>query len=76
MWMYLPSEMLENYLEEHPNDAKAIVQKVILAWNTQSCTCALKVCNGVGKPRLSEKENDKRLASRLIYKGYTIHAGT
>lgn len=25
------SEMLENYLEEHPNDAKAIVQKVILA---------------------------------------------
>ena len=25
------SEMLENYLEEHPNDAKLIVQKVILA---------------------------------------------
>tara|TARA_B100000963_G_scaffold361715_1_gene398908 strand:- start:33195 stop:35129 length:1935 start_codon:yes stop_codon:yes gene_type:complete len=25
------SEMLENYLEEHPNDAKIIVQKVILA---------------------------------------------
>lgn len=25
------SEMLTNYLEEHPNDAKAIVQKVILA---------------------------------------------
>ena len=25
------SEMLENYLEEHPNDAKTIVQKVILA---------------------------------------------
>ncbi len=25
------SEMLENYLEEHPNDAKSIVQKVILA---------------------------------------------
>ena len=25
------SEMLENYLEENPNDAKAIVQKVILA---------------------------------------------
>ncbi|MCO6500751.1 MAG: DNA topoisomerase (ATP-hydrolyzing) subunit B [Vicingus serpentipes] len=25
------SEMLENYLEEHPNDARAIVQKVILA---------------------------------------------
>ena len=25
------SEMLENYLEEHPNDAKMIVQKVILA---------------------------------------------
>lgn len=25
------SEMLENYLEEHPNDAKQIVQKVILA---------------------------------------------
>ncbi|MEL4308042.1 DNA topoisomerase (ATP-hydrolyzing) subunit B [Joostella sp. CR20] len=25
------SEMLENYLEEHPDDAKAIVQKVILA---------------------------------------------
>ena len=23
--------MLENYLEEHPNDAKTIVQKVILA---------------------------------------------
>ena len=25
------SQMLENYLEEHPNDAKVIVQKVILA---------------------------------------------
>ena len=25
------SEMLENYLEEHPNDARTIVQKVILA---------------------------------------------
>ena len=25
------SEMLENYLEEHPNDAKIIIQKVILA---------------------------------------------
>ena len=25
------SEMIENYLEEHPNDAKIIVQKVILA---------------------------------------------
>ena len=25
------SEMLENYLEENPNDAKTIVQKVILA---------------------------------------------
>ncbi|MCQ0111158.1 DNA topoisomerase (ATP-hydrolyzing) subunit B [Zhouia amylolytica] len=25
------SEMLENYLEEHPNDAKTIVQKVIMA---------------------------------------------
>jgi DNA gyrase subunit B len=25
------AEMLENYLEEHPNDAKTIVQKVILA---------------------------------------------
>ena len=25
------SEMLENYLEEHPNDSKSIVQKVILA---------------------------------------------
>ena len=25
------SEMLENYLEEHPNDAKIIVEKVILA---------------------------------------------
>ena len=25
------SEMLENYLEEHPNDAKTIVEKVILA---------------------------------------------
>ncbi|TRZ42732.1 DNA topoisomerase (ATP-hydrolyzing) subunit B [Robertkochia solimangrovi] len=25
------SEMLENYLEEHPNDARSIVQKVILA---------------------------------------------
>lgn len=25
------SEMLENYLEEHPNDAKTIVQKVMLA---------------------------------------------
>jgi len=25
------SEMLENYLEEHPNDAKIIVQKVVLA---------------------------------------------
>ena len=25
------SEMLTNYLEEHPNDAKAIIQKVILA---------------------------------------------
>ena len=25
------SEMLENYLEEHPKDAKQIVDKVILA---------------------------------------------
>ena len=25
------SDMLESYLEEHPNDAKTIVQKVILA---------------------------------------------
>ena len=29
------SEMLENYLEENPNDAKTIVQKVILAANAR-----------------------------------------
>ena len=31
------SEMLENYLEENPNDAKTIVQKVILSSTGKTC---------------------------------------
>ena len=31
------SEMLQNYLEEHPKDARTIVQKVILSCSSSSC---------------------------------------
>ena len=36
------SEMLENYLEEHPNDAKTIVQKVILAAEKPVKWCSVR----------------------------------
>ncbi len=54
------SEMLENYLEEHPNDAKIIVQKVILA--AQARHAARKAREMVQR----KNSNDRRRSSRKI----------
>ena len=44
------SEMLENYLEEHPNDARTIVQKVILAAQAREMVQRKTVMSGGGLP--------------------------
>ena len=71
--------MLENYLEEHPNDAKTIVQKVILA-DRSGETCGAKskrdgstktVMTGGGLPgKLSDcSEQDPSLCEVFLVEG-------
>ena len=72
------SEMLENYLEEHPNDAKAIVQKVILAAQARHAARKARemvqrktVMSGGGLPgKLSDcSEQDPKLCEVFLVEG-------
>ena len=72
------SEMLENYLEEHPNDAKIIVQKVILAAQARHAARKARemvqrksVMSGGGLPgKLSDcSEQDPSLCEVFLVEG-------
>jgi len=72
------SEMLENYLEEHPNDAKIIVQKVILAAQARHAARKARemvqrktVMSGGGLPgKLSDcSEQDPKLCEVFLVEG-------
>ena len=72
------SEMLENYLEEHPNDAKIIVQKVILAAQARHAAKKARemvqrktVMSGGGLPgKLSDcSEQDPKLCEVFLVEG-------
>ena len=72
------SEMLENYLEENPNDAKTIVQKVILAAQARNAAKKARemvqrktVMSGGGLPgKLSDcSEQDPKLCEVFIVEG-------
>ena len=72
------SEMLENYLEEHPNDAKSIVQKVILAAQARHAARKARemvqrktVMSGGGLPgKLSDcSEQDPTLCEVFLVEG-------
>jgi len=72
------SEMLENYLEEHPNDAKSIVQKVILAAQARHAARKARemvqrktVMSGGGLPgKLSDcSEQDPALCEVFLVEG-------
>ena len=72
------SEMLENYLEEHPNDAKIIVQKVILAAQARHAARKARemvqrksVMSGGGLPgKLSDcSEQDPTLCEVFLVEG-------
>ena len=72
------SEMLENYLEEHPNDAKIIVQKVILAAQARHAARKARemvqrksVMSGGGVPgKLSDcSEQDPALCEVFLVEG-------
>ncbi len=72
------SEMLENYLEEHPNDAKTIVQKVILAAQARHAARKARemvqrktVMSGGGLPgKLSDcSEQDPTLCEVFLVEG-------
>lgn len=72
------SEMLENYLEEHPNDAKTIVQKVILAAQARHAARKARemvqrktVMGGAGLPgKLSDcSEQDPSLCEVFLVEG-------
>ncbi len=72
------SEMLENYLEEHPNDAKTIVQKVILAAQARHAARKARemvqrktVMSGGGLPgKLSDcSEQDPELCEVFLVEG-------
>ncbi|WP_340075030.1 DNA topoisomerase (ATP-hydrolyzing) subunit B [Leptobacterium sp. I13] len=72
------SEMLENYLEEHPNDAKTIVQKVILAAQARHAARKARemvqrksVMNGTGLPgKLSDcSEQDPEKCEVFLVEG-------
>jgi DNA gyrase subunit B len=72
------SEMLENYLEEHPNDAKSIVQKVILAAQARHAARKARemvqrktVMSGGGLPgKLSDcSEQDPKLCEVFLVEG-------
>ena len=72
------SEMLENYLEENPNDAKTIVQKVILAAQARHAAKKARemvqrktVMSGGGLPgKLSDcSEQDPKLCEVFLVEG-------
>lgn len=72
------SEMLENYLEEHPNDAKSIVQKVIIAAQARHAARKARemvqrktVMSGGGLPgKLSDcSEQDPTLCEVFLVEG-------
>tara|TARA_A100001011_G_scaffold383956_1_gene455918 strand:+ start:33357 stop:35327 length:1971 start_codon:yes stop_codon:yes gene_type:complete len=72
------SEMLENYLEENPNDAKTIVQKVILAAQARHAARKARemiqrktVMSGGGLPgKLSDcSEQDPKLCEVFLVEG-------
>jgi len=72
------SEMVENYLEEHPNDAKIIVQKVILAAQARHAARKARemvqrktVMSGGGLPgKLSDcSEQDPKLCEVFLVEG-------
>ena len=72
------SEMLENYLEEHPNDAKIIVEKVILAAQARHAARKARemvqrksVMSGGGLPgKLSDcSEQDPSLCEVFLVEG-------
>jgi len=72
------SEMLENYLEEHPNDAKIIVEKVILAAQARHAARKARemvqrksILSGGGLPgRLSDcSEQDPSLCEVFLVEG-------
>ena len=72
------SEMLENYLEENPNDAKSIVQKVILAAQARHAAKKARemvqrktVMSGGGLPgKLSDcSEQDPKLCEVFLVEG-------
>ena len=72
------SEMLENYLEEHPNDARIIVQKVILAAQARHAARKARemvqrktVMSGGGLPgKLSDcSEQDPKLCEVFLVEG-------
>ncbi len=72
------SQMLENYLEEHPNDAKVIVQKVILAAQARHAARKARemvqrktVMSGGGLPgKLADcSEQDPKLCEVFLVEG-------
>ena len=72
------SEMLENYLEEHPNDAKTIVQKVIVAAQARHAARKARemvqrktVMSGGGLPgKLSDcSEQDPKICEIFLVEG-------